>query len=290
MAPRVPLKPISPNKTVDPVTEAMISAKRAVQSTNPPPAPASIPPAHTEPGFDSVRIDKTCDQVRKRLQNLLDNNEYKTKKALLEDMDVSGPSFNRFMGQHGRDKGSESDAFLGGLKLLQRRAEQGLKDPRAKPASGGKKRTSDASDRESGSAKKTQTAGAKQEGAPDVSGIHLDGAREDGEGVPVFDTCDELRRKINAHLKLASVTQASFLRALSAQTPQKVSAQTLNTFRHKHGSDAGKGSTVFYPAYVYFEKLRVTEGKRKGKLREEMEGIWGAKGWAQDRHSLHDDR
>ena len=72
-----------------------------------PPPPAQLPPLDSlsDLDLDSVRVDKTCDQVRKRLQNLLDNNEYKTKKAMFEAMDVSSASFNRFMAQHGRDKG-----------------------------------------------------------------------------------------------------------------------------------------------------------------------------------------
>jgi hypothetical protein len=35
---------------------------------------------------------------------------------------------------------------------------------------------------------------------------------------------------------------------------------------------------VFYAAYVFFEKLRLAEGKQKSKHRLEMEEIWGGKG------------
>jgi hypothetical protein len=31
---------------------------------------------------------------------------------------------------------------------------------------------------------------------------------------------------------------------------------------------------VFYAAYVFFEKLRIYEGKAKTKTREEMERVW----------------
>ena len=120
-----------------------------------------------------------------------------------------------------------------------------------------------------------------------MSDIHLD-AEESGN-VSVFDTCDELRRKISAYIKIPSVTQAAFLRAFSAHSDENISAQTLNTFRRKSGADAGKGSPVLYPAYVYFGKLRIKEGKRKTKIREEMEEVWGANGWAQNRRSVEDD-
>jgi hypothetical protein len=35
---------------------------------------------------------------------------------------------------------------------------------------------------------------------------------------------------------------------------------------------------VFYAAYVFFEKVRLAEGKPKSKHRVEMEEIWGGKG------------
>lgn len=44
------------------------------------------------------------------------------------------------------------------------------------------------------------------------------------------------------------------------------------------GADTGNTSCVFYAAYVFFEKLRVQEGKPKSKHREEMEAIWASKG------------
>ncbi|KAF1938543.1 hypothetical protein EJ02DRAFT_473407 [Clathrospora elynae] len=52
-----------------------------------------------------------------------------------------------------------------------------------------------------------------------ASKLHLDEVVLDGkmdDGVQVYDTCDEIRRKINAHLKIPGVTQASFLRAISS--------------------------------------------------------------------------
>ncbi len=47
-----------------------------------------------------------------------------------------------------------------------------------------------------------------------VDNIELDG--EDSHEVPVYDTCDTIRRKIRAHLKRDRVTQAGFLRAITS--------------------------------------------------------------------------
>ncbi len=40
----------------------------------------------------------------------------------------------------------------------------------------------------------------------------------------------------------------------------------------------GASSPIFYGSYVYFEKLRVKQGKPKSKKRQEMEKIWAPKG------------
>lgn len=90
------------------------------------------------------------------------------------------------------------------------------------------------------------------------------------------DTCDEIRRKINAHLKKPGITQADFLRCVAAQyhtQPKKPQSSQLAAFRSKKGPYAGNQSAVFYGAYVYFEKMRIKEGKAKGKKRVEMEQV-----------------
>lgn len=41
---------------------------------------------------------------------------------------------------------------------------------------------------------------------------------------------------------------------------------------------SGNISKAFYASYVYFEKLRINEGKKKSKKREGMEREYGAEG------------
>jgi hypothetical protein len=40
----------------------------------------------------------------------------------------------------------------------------------------------------------------------------------------------------------------------------------------------GNTSAIFYGAYVYFEKLRIKDGKPKGTKRQEMEDIYAGDG------------
>lgn len=137
--------------------------------------------------------------------------------------------------------------------------------------------------------------GASSSGLPSVEGIVLDMEREGKVSVfgkylrrvpgscdpdEATDTCDDIRRKINAHLKLPGVTQASFLHNVGAQyyPARRVQSSQLSAFRSKKGLYASNTSVVFYGAYVYFEKLRLKQNKPKGKKREEMEMIHGAEG------------
>ncbi|CAJ2504331.1 Uu.00g117250.m01.CDS01 [Anthostomella pinea] len=115
---------------------------------------------------------------------------------------------------------------------------------------------------------------------PDTSAIRLPG--EETNQVPVYDSCDEIRKKINAHLKTPGLTQAQFCRDIHAQLNQAkskgIQSKQLADFRSKKGPNAGAKSVVFYSAYVYFEKLRIAQKKPKSSHREKMEEVWGAAG------------
>ncbi|KAF2397006.1 hypothetical protein EJ06DRAFT_450999, partial [Trichodelitschia bisporula] len=109
--------------------------------------------------------------------------------------------------------------------------------------------------------------------------VELPGKKDDN--VPVFDTCNEVRRKIGAHLAKTGVTQTGFLRELEKMfhtEPVKLRPSTMQTFRQKHGTDAGNTNKVYYAAYVDFEKERILRDKPKSKMRLEREEAWGAEG------------
>ena len=98
------------------------------------------------------------------------------------------------------------------------------------------------------------------------------------EPTPVYDTCDTIRRKIRAMLAKDGVTQADFLRAIVTaayghNSTKKIQASSLYSFLKQKGPLAGNTSGVYYAAYVFFEKLRVKQGKPKSKDREIMEEI-----------------
>ena len=119
---------------------------------------------------------------------------------------------------------------------------------------------------------KPKKATANDQAQFDVSGVPLDG--EQTESVPVYDDCNEVRRKINAHLKEPGVTQASFGREISkyfTDDSRKVQGKQIADFLKKKGESSGAESCVYYNSYIYFEKLRIKKGTKKGKKRTEAE-------------------
>ncbi|KAL1304694.1 hypothetical protein AAFC00_003646 [Neodothiora populina] len=62
---------------------------------------------------------------------------------------------------------------------------------------------------------------------------------------------------------------------------------SLNRFREAKGPDGGNTNSVFYAACVFFEKIRVKEGKPKSKHRQEMEAAWGDQGGFDTKTPVH---
>lgn len=80
---------------------------------------------------------------------------------------------------------------------------------------------------------KTTPRRASEKDKPDLKSVHLDG--EDNLKVPIYDTCDDVRRNIEAHLrKTSKATKAGFARELNdilpSSTPEEVNAGKLTKF------------------------------------------------------------
>jgi hypothetical protein len=220
-----------------------------------------------------IYITENCDQVRRKINTFIDNGGM-TVKDFVAAINVSSVGYYRFMKQHGKHKGASSDTYVRAFRFFQKRAQKGVPMP--------KKR------------KLAAPAAAKLPSstinlAP-VLDIKLDGELEDA--VPVFDSCDEIRRKINAHLRKPDVTQAQFLRELHAQfhgprKPKSIQSAQLSKFRGQSGSVTGNTSGIYYAAYVFFEKQRVAAGKPKSEHRQDMEDAWKYEGGVDVKKNLN---
>jgi hypothetical protein len=210
---------------------------------------------------DNLIFDWNCDQVRRKINTFIESGEMKVTQ-FQNAIGVSSTSYGNFMKMKGPMKGIDSSTMSGAYKFFKKREKEGKAMP-----------------------KKRKTAAAQ---TVDLSDIHLEG--EDEDAVEVYDSCDEIRRKIAAYLRKPGVIQAQLLKDLAAQFKTrtvKLQSKQLNDFRGKKGADAGNTSAIFYSAYVFFEKLRIKEGKPKSKHRIEMEKIWGSQGGFDIKHASH---
>ncbi|KKY36665.1 hypothetical protein UCDDA912_g03337 [Diaporthe ampelina] len=205
---------------------------------------------------DDTGIDLDCNQVRSLIRKVIERGIFK-KGEFCTAIGCSPTAVNRFLEKTGPDGGFDSDVYECAWAFFKKRELAGLSMPAA-----------------SALQKKAKTTATRPSGA-DPNSVHLDG--EETDSVPVFETCDVVRRKITAHLKKPGVTQAQFCRDLYAQLKmpgcKSIQSKMLSDFRAKKGPTAGCTGSVYYAAYVYFEKLRIAEGKPKSKHRLDMEDI-----------------
>ena len=177
---------------------------------------------------------------------------------------VSNKSLNTFLRQHGPTKGTASATYASAWEFFKKREIIGW-PAQSKEKENGRPRF--------GKAK------AKAEGLDDVnsSNVHLSG--EEHDDIRVYDTCDEVRRKVSAYLKRTGATRAQFCRTLHAQfnsrsAPASIQSSQLSRFRNSKGPNTRNTSSVYYAAYVFFEKLRIKAGRPKSRQRMDMERIW----------------
>ena len=161
------------------------------------------------------------------------------------------------MNQNGPNKGANSMVYQNAFAFFKHRELNGIKAPK----------------------KAKLTTGASPSGddgkAMNVEGIELEGEAE-GE-VEVYDTCDVARKNIRKFLAAnPSITQAAFCREISKtfRDGKTVSSAVTTGFLGKKGPREGNTSAAFYASYVFFEKLRIRDGKPKTGFRETMEDIY----------------
>jgi hypothetical protein len=173
----------------------------------------------------------------------------------LRECNINSNSYGRFMKLKGPYSGAANQTYEAAFIFFKKRELAGIK-----PAK--KKAKAEALDRFDVSDPELLLVG-------EIEGV-----------VEIYDTCDEVRRKINAHLREDGVTKAGLCRALGKMTPSgtPINGKSLDDFLRKKGADAGNSSNTFYAGYVFFEKLRIKHGKPKSKFREEMEKIWCSQG------------
>lgn len=189
----------------------------------------------------------SCDEIRTKINALLRSGEVKVTH-FQKELDINSISYGRFIKLKGAWNGIDNQTFDAAHRFFRKREEKGIKIAQPK------------------------TASANELRQFDTTGVVLDG--ESNQDVAVYDDCNEVRRKINAHLKEPGVTQAGFCREIAKffmDDDKKIQSKQLSDFLKKKGESAGAESCVYYGAYVFFEKLRIKKGTKKGKKRMQSE-------------------
>lgn len=205
--------------------------------------------------------DETCNAIRRKIRTWIESGAQKVGE-FQNTIQVSPRSYQSFMNRTKTWDGEYNDTYIKALAFFKKRELQGL------PLKANGK-----------TAKKSKSASPDEVNRLlDVSMISLPG--EDAGKVPVYDTCDEIRKKIRAFLKHDGLTQAAFVREISKSFPdeRKVSPRNLQSFLGLKGPLSGNTNKTFYAAYVFFEKLRIKQGKPKSNFREKMEEVHGWRG------------
>jgi hypothetical protein len=229
---------------------------------------------------------QSANAVRNKINRFLENSGVKVGK-FIETLGSSSKSYYGFMHQTGLTKGTQSATFENALALFAYMEHTNIPFPKkartaAKPSEkGGANASGAAAARSANTAAAAKKSTKTSSSTHDISNITLPG--EEMDAVQVYDTCDEIRRKIAAHLRKDGVTQAAFLRDLVAQFhtnkgPSQLQSRQLSSFRGKKGAVAGCTTPIFYASYIFFEKERIATKAPKTKHREEMEKIWAEKG------------
>jgi hypothetical protein len=225
-----------------------------------------------------------CDEIRAKINALVIPTGTMKVSEFTKAINVSGPGYYRFMKQSGPDKGVGCEAYPSAMRFFQRLEKNGVLPVAPPPPIKKAKPSTAAPSIASASTLPTKPASVTSRASSAApipaqptagSGVQLEGELSDT--VPVYDTCDEIRRKIKAYLDQPQITQASFLRSLMAQyhTQTKViQSVQLSRFRGMSGPDAGNTNPVFYAGYVFFEKERVGAGREKSEARRKMEEIY----------------
>lgn len=224
--------------------------------------PDNVPDINSEDERLALHDSDTCNAIRRKIRNWIDSGAQKVGE-FQKTIGVSGKSYNSFMNRTGTWDGENTGTYIKAHLFFKKRELQGLPLKANKP-------------------KKAKTAASAKalEEILDVSNVDPLPGEADGT-VPVYDTCDEIRKKIRPILAKEGMTQAAFIRALNKNLPEgkSVSPANMRYFMGRKGVRDGNTNITFYAAYVFFEKKRIQAGKPKTQFRQKMEKAWGNKGF-----------
>mmetsp|Transcript_31658 Transcript_31658/g.36935 ORF Transcript_31658/g.36935 Transcript_31658/m.36935 type:complete len:316 (-) Transcript_31658:247-1194(-) len=233
---------------------------------------------------------KTPNMIRNELQRYIDEckaNKTSTQTAIIGKMNVNNNSFRRFMNPKtykGTWSATQNGTYWAAAKLLesvkyeQEESKKAAKKAAKKSASTGKRKALSSANGEDASTAAAAAAGKKAKTTTTASKatmkiqaqelvdrvLAVEGvSEEDG----VFDTCPQLVTKIKEFLTRDGVTKALLLSAFGGINNNSLA-------RFLAGKKQDQCANVSYKqGYIFFEKLRILEGKPKSASRLKNESM-----------------
>ena len=216
-----------------------------------------------------------CNKIRQKISEFLATKEMTQTKFLSEIGGVNSNSFQRFMKLRGPFTGSDNGTYWGSIRFFNMR-EKAEKVAKASLTTAEKKRK-----REENGAKKSSNKAAVSNILTLISGISLPpidrnqpnqlGTMQYGD-FPVYDTCDDVRKKALEFIQSQGETTTSFLRMID------VNSKSWKSFMEFRGSNSmslycqkGAGNSAYPKAYAFFEKLRIARNEPKTQKRIKFE-------------------
>jgi len=204
---------------------------------------------------------KSPNVIRGELQRYIDKckaDGTMTQTKIIETMGVNNNTYRRFMNPKTyKDQWSalQNGTYWGGARLLE---EVKYSEAKAKKSAGS-------------SAKRKAATSTTGEVAPASKKSKKDQATElinrinavEGvsDGSAIYDSCPVVVAKIKEFLQRDGITKAMLLKALG-----DINSNSLNRFLSGKQQDQC-GNVTYQKAYVFFEKLRIMEGKAKSTKR-----------------------
>lgn len=221
---------------------------------------------------------KSPGQIRNELQRYIDQCKAEgtvTQTVLVKDvMGLTYSSFSTFMNPK-KYKNAwsavENSTYWAAAKLLEDvkfEKEQAKKKKPKKTDPPKKKRKCDGEpDKASNANKKSKTSKTKAEMKTEAEELiqrilSVEGVTSENK---IYDTCPQIVKKIKKFLQRDGMTKAALLKALGNR-----SASSMGSFLAGKKQDRC-GNVIYRESYVFFEKLRILEGKPKSDARKKNE-------------------
>jgi hypothetical protein len=173
-----------------------------------------------------------CDQLRTKIQGAIEKSGV---EQFLQDVQCDKNAYLRFMSYKGKLIGNTNPLFQLGNKYFDR-----LQKDTPRPPS-----------------KRIKVI--ESDYVQKVESVDLP------EEIPIYDTCDEVREKINHFLDTKVMTKTDFTRYLG------VNSNSLRTFMLVTGDKKGAGNCTYPKAYRFFERYRIACDEPKTPQRIALE-------------------